>query len=211
MSFIKRNFRLLLCALAVLLLVTGISAYFGRTAIPTGSWGLSFQKEGQAPIGNATESALRQYDAVYKADGTEKVLYITFDAGYENGNTSKILDVLKQHSVPATFFVVGPYLEQNPELVKRMVSEGHIVGNHTYHHYDMSKISDPDTFEMCIRDSSCHRRSRSARLGQTACQIANRKHIASGRLYASGRDNLLKLTDSRPRRRHRSVASKKLG
>lgn len=56
MSFIKRNFRLLLCALAVLLLVTGISAYFGRTAIPTGSWGLSFQKEGQAPIGNATES-----------------------------------------------------------------------------------------------------------------------------------------------------------
>ena len=98
MSFIKRNFRLLLCALAVLLLVTGISAYFGRTAIPTGSWGLSFQKEGQAPIGNATEAALRQYDAVYKADGTEKVLYITFDAGYENGNTSKILDVLKQHS-----------------------------------------------------------------------------------------------------------------
>ena len=152
MSFIKRNFRLLLCALAVLLLVTGISAYFGRTTIPTGSWGLSFQKEGQAPIGNATESALRQYDAVYKADGTEKVLYITFDAGYENGNTSKILDVLKQHSVPATFFVVGPYLEQNPELVKRMVSEGHIVGNHTYHHYDMSKISDPDTFAKELQD-----------------------------------------------------------
>lgn len=59
---------------------------------------------------------------------------------------------MKQHSVPATFFVVGPYLEQNPELVKRMVSEGHIVGNHTYHHYDMSKISDPDTFAKELQD-----------------------------------------------------------
>lgn len=146
MSFIKQNFRLLLCAMAVVLLITGISAYFGHTAIPTGSWGLSFRQEGQPPVGNASESALRQYDAVYKGSGDEKVLYLTFDAGYENGCTAKILDVLQQHHVPAAFFVVGSYLEKNPELIKRMAQEGHIVANHTYHHYDMSKISDPDTF-----------------------------------------------------------------
>ncbi len=56
------------------------------------------------------------------------------------------LDTLQAHQVPATFFLVGNYLEQNPELVQRMVQDGHTVGNHTYHHYDMSKISDPTTF-----------------------------------------------------------------
>ena len=72
---------------------------------------------------------------------------MTFDAGYENGNTEPILDALKKHNAKATFFVVGHYLESAPELVKRMVEEGHTVGNHTYHHYDMSKISDRSSFE----------------------------------------------------------------
>ena len=59
------------------------------------------------------------------------MLYLTFDAGYENGNTEAILDALKKHNVSATFFVVGTYIESEPELIQRMVDEGHTVGNHT--------------------------------------------------------------------------------
>ena len=73
--------------------------------------------------------------------------YLTFDAGYENGCTPAILEALKKHHVPATFFVVGNYLETSPELVKQMIAEGHTVANHTYHHPDMSRISDKAAFE----------------------------------------------------------------
>ncbi len=115
-------------------------------ALPVGSWGLSFQTEGQAPIGNTSNETLLQYDAAYLGNTQESVIYLTFDAGYENGCTAKILDVLKKHHVPAAFFLVGNYLEQNEDLVRRMVDEGHTVGNHTYHHWDMSKISDMQSF-----------------------------------------------------------------
>ena len=114
-----------------------------------GNWGLSFQEEGKAPIGNATAEDLLKYNAYYigKTEPSEKVIYLTFDAGYENGNTEPILDALKKHNVPACFFLVGNYLEKNPELVKRMVSEGHTVGNHTMHHPDMSAIGTEDAFK----------------------------------------------------------------
>ncbi|KAA8501819.1 delta-lactam-biosynthetic de-N-acetylase [Mediterraneibacter catenae] len=117
-----------------------------------GNWGLSFQEDGQLPTGNATMEELAQYDAYYAQDTDEKVLYLTFDAGYENGNTEPILDALKKHNVSATFFVVGTYIESEPELVKRMVEEGHTVGNHTWHHPDMSQIADMDSFKKEITD-----------------------------------------------------------
>jgi peptidoglycan-N-acetylmuramic acid deacetylase len=82
----------------------------------------------------------------------ERVIYLTFDASYENGNTEKILNVLYAHKVPAAFFVVGNFVEQNPELVRRMCAEGHTVGNHTFHHYDMSRIADKASFEKELRD-----------------------------------------------------------
>ena len=85
-------------------------------------------------------------------DTNRPVLYLTFDAGYENGNTEKILDVLKAHRIPAAFFLVGNYMERNPELVRRMAAEGHIVGNHTMHHPDMSKLSDPAAFAKELQD-----------------------------------------------------------
>lgn len=147
MSFVKHNFRVLLSGVVIILFVASLSLLFAQNAIPTGSWGLSFQQEGKAPIGNASAQALRRYDACYLGDTKKPVIYLTFDAGYENGNTPQILDVLQAHHVKAAFFVVGNYLETAPELVKRMVEDGHIVGNHTYHHYDMSKISDEATFQ----------------------------------------------------------------
>ncbi len=114
--------------------------------LETASWGLSFPREGEPSVGNVSNDRLKEYDAVYIGNTVEKKIYLTFDAGYENGVTEKILDVLEKHRVPAAFFLVGNYLEQNPELVKRMVADGHTVGNHTYHHYDMSKISDEASF-----------------------------------------------------------------
>ncbi len=121
-------------------------------AITTGNWGLSFQTPGQAPTGPANAAQLRQYDAVYIGNREEKVLYLTFDAGYENGCTEKILDVLQKHEVPAAFFLVGNYIEKNADLVRRMVADGHIVANHTMHHYDMSKLSDKIAFQKELTD-----------------------------------------------------------
>ncbi len=121
-------------------------------AAADGNWGLSFQTEGQPPVANATADQLRKYRAYYTGPGDEKVLYLTFDAGYENGNTPAILDALKKHQVPAAFFVVGNYLETSPDLVKRMIDEGHIVANHTYHHPDMSKISSQESFRKELGD-----------------------------------------------------------
>ena len=117
-----------------------------------GNWGLSFQEEGKPPVANVSADVLAQYNAYYANITDEKILYLTFDAGYENGNTPAILDALKKHNVPATFFVVGNYLASEPELIKRMVSEGHIVANHTYSHPDMSKISTLDAFSKELSD-----------------------------------------------------------
>lgn len=117
------------------------------SASADGNWGLSFQQEGKTPIGNATADYLSQFQAHYVGDTSQRIIYLTFDCGYENGNTASILDTLKKHQVPATFFVVGNYLNTSPELVKRMVAEGHTVGNHTYHHPDMSKISTKESFQ----------------------------------------------------------------
>lgn len=111
------------------------------------NWGLGFGKKGEKPTGTATIDEMKTYNAYYMAEGDDKVLYLTFDCGYENGNTEAILDALKKHNAPATFFVVGHYLESSPDMVKRMVRDGHTVGNHTYHHPDMSKISDLTAFQ----------------------------------------------------------------
>jgi peptidoglycan-N-acetylmuramic acid deacetylase len=111
------------------------------------NWGLSFDKDGGLPRGNATAEYLQEYDADYVGSPDEKTIYITFDAGFENGNTPPILDVLKKHNASAAFFVVGHYVETNPELIRRMAEEGHIVGNHTFSHPDMSKIADIEKFK----------------------------------------------------------------
>ena len=146
----KRDIGIIVGAVVFAIVMSTILIFDG--AIETGSWGLSFRTEGEAPVGNAGSAQLAKYDAAYLGDTSEKVIYLTFDAGYENGCTAKILDILKKHEVSAAFFLVGNYIEQNPDLVQRMVSEGHIVGNHTMHHYDMSKISDQAAFKKELED-----------------------------------------------------------
>ncbi len=81
------------------------------------------------------------FGAYYVGDTNSKILYLTFDEGYENGNTPKILDILKDEQVPAAFFVVKPYIKEQPDIVKRMVDEGHLIGNHTISHLSLPTLT----------------------------------------------------------------------
>ncbi len=151
----EKSYRIRLAAFGAILLALVASVLFlgqGDTAVEAASWGLSFPRPGECPTGNASAAELAEWDAVFVGNQEEPVLYLTFDAGYENGHTEAILDALKKHNAPAAFFVVGTYIQQNPELVKRMAAEGHIVGNHTWHHWDMDKIGDRVTFEKELTD-----------------------------------------------------------
>lgn len=143
-------------SMTVLLLVLCIPAAIGvfdgkgeavETVAENTNWGLSFRENNKPPTGNASVADLLKYNAYYIGDTSKNSIYITFDAGFENGNTEKILDALKKHNVKATFFLVGNYIETSPEIVKRMVADGHTVGNHTYTHPDMSKISSEESFK----------------------------------------------------------------
>ncbi len=89
---------------------------------------------------------LQNFNGYYIGNTQKKVLYLTFDEGYENGYTSQILDTLKKHNVPAAFFVVRPYIKTNPDLILRMVNEGHLVCNHSSHHPSMAKVIDQHKF-----------------------------------------------------------------
>ena len=146
----KRDLYILVGVMAIAVCL-GIGVMLTET-VETGSWGLSFQTQGQPPVGPANAAVLARYDAAYLGNTAQPVLYLTFDAGYENGYTAKILDILKKHEVKAAFFLVGNYLEKNPDLVRRMAAEGHVVGNHTMHHPDMSKIADPAAFQKELED-----------------------------------------------------------
>lgn len=154
MYFILKK-RTVIIAMTVLLFAlcipAAIGAFNSREAVAAiaenTNWGLGFKEDGKPPTGNASVTDLAKHNAYYIGDTSKNTIYLTFDAGFENGNTEKILDALKKHNVKATFFLVGNYIETSPELVKRMVNEGHTVGNHTYSHPDMSKISDEESFK----------------------------------------------------------------
>lgn len=113
-------------------------------------WGLGFGADGSQPRGNVSAEELAKYGAYYVASPQEKAIYLTFDAGYENGNTEKILDTLREKQVPAAFFLVGSYVRQNAELVRRMAQEGHVVGNHTDEHKDMRTIQTQEAFAAAL-------------------------------------------------------------
>ncbi|MGL6199492.1 MAG: delta-lactam-biosynthetic de-N-acetylase [Lachnospiraceae bacterium] len=132
----KRTAKIVLSLLLVFSLLPA-NAYAAE-----GNWGLGgYGDSGEKPTGNATAEELSEYGAYYVGSGDDKVIYLTFDAGYENGYTEQILDVLQEEEVPAAFFLVGTYIKENPDIVTRMVEEGHIVGNHTMNHPDMSSYS----------------------------------------------------------------------
>lgn len=107
-------------------------------------WGLYFPNPGKTPEGEETADYLRKYDAYFAGNNSEKVIYLTFDGGYEGGCTEAILDSLKKNQVPAAFFVTGNYIKKHPDIICRMAGEGHIVGNHTMSHPNMTKLNKAD-------------------------------------------------------------------
>ncbi len=118
-------------------------------ALPTKvvSWGIRKMVGEEPEVPLPQQQLLESYNGFYMDKSNPKCLYLTFDEGYENGYTAKILDVLAEKNVPAAFFVTGPYLKQQPELVNRMLNEGHIVGNHTVNHPNLAKLSPKEAAE----------------------------------------------------------------
>lgn len=105
-------------------------------------WGFKKSVNGEPPnAGSVLESMLNEYGAIYKGKPDKKIVYLTFDNGYENGETESILDTLKKEDAPATFFLTDHYLKSAAPLAKRMVKEGHGIGNHSFDHPNMAKLS----------------------------------------------------------------------
>ncbi len=132
----------LLALFAVLHTATATAAFGG----PNKPYHFGFKKSRHGQLPSIAEEGfqdlLKRSGAIFLGDTSQKELYLTFDNGYENGNTVKVLDTLKDKKVPAIFFVTGHYLRDQPELMKRMAAEGHLIGNHSWSHPDMSRISD---------------------------------------------------------------------
>ena len=137
--------------MVILMLLTGCAAIRETTAVETAGgeysdkgigWGIKKNKNAQPDVPAEVKEMLSEYDAFYMDNSGNKTLFLTFDEGYENGYTAGILDTLKKCNVPAAFFVTGSYFEREEALVKRMVEEGHIVGNHTQNHPNLHKLAD---------------------------------------------------------------------
>jgi len=127
-----------------------------QIALATDNWGLSFPSPGAKPVGNASAEELLEHNAYFIDPTEEKVIYLTFDAGYESGYMESILDVLKAANVPAAFFLVGTYVRDYPDLIRRLVDEGHTVANHTMSHPDMSAVADRARFQAELEEVEQH-------------------------------------------------------
>ena len=117
------------------------------------AWGFVRKKDAVQPeIYGPYSKVLNAYDGIYMGNSNDKRIYLTFDEGYENGYTATILDTLKEKNVKAAFFVTMPYVKQNESLIKRMIDEGHIVGNHTVNHPSMPEVTDDTKLEKEVMD-----------------------------------------------------------
>ena len=149
MKLKKKNLKLLNVLLSIGLL---FGSSVGVKAKDVG-WGIP--KKGPGEIqpypGTAYDSIVRENDAYYIGNPDDTAVYLTFDCGYENGNLPLILDTLKDAGVPALFFLTGHFMEEEPDLVLRMVNEGHLVGNHTYDHPNLTTVSQEQFFDELTR------------------------------------------------------------
>ena len=146
--FLKKILKLAFLFFIVLSLCFPISAR-------ADSWSIKREKDNKQPILEPDFSYITEFNGYYldtHADESDKVIYLTFDAGYENGNISRILDTLKKHDAKAAFFVLSHLVTANTDLVKRMAEDGHFVCNHTAKHPDMTKYTDFQSFKKELVD-----------------------------------------------------------
>ena len=146
----QRKIRMRCVASAVLAILTaGVPAVEAKAV---NGWYFHHSVEGKQPPIASEMAYVEKYDGYYvdrkhdSMDDEDKVIYLTFDAGYENGNVQKILDILEDENVPAAFFILEGLVKQETELVKRMAEEGHLVCNHTASHKDMTKVTSEEAF-----------------------------------------------------------------
>ena len=152
----KRNTRkIILCGLLGLIIaISTIVNIRNENKIQTNSGVLSNKKIGwgikngnnhnQPDLGSTNKKLIEKYNGIAIGNSEKKNIYLTFDMGYEGGYTEKILDSLKEENVPATFFITAHYVNTAGDLVRRMIDEGHIVGNHTVNHKSMPDISEEE-------------------------------------------------------------------
>ena len=131
--------------------ISGELSMYNTLSSQKEGWGFRRTENGPEFTTKQTEQ-MEKYGCIYKENTDEKNIYLTFDEGYENGYTSIILDTLREKDVKAAFFVTGPYVKENPDLIKRMAKEGHIIGNHTVNHPSLPEVSDIETLKKELYD-----------------------------------------------------------
>lgn len=115
-------------------------------------WGIKRNDNHEQPdVGSKNREILDKYNGYCLGNKDSKKVYLTFDEGYEAGYTEKILAVLKENDVKATFFITAHYVNTKPELVQKMIDEGHIIGNHTVNHKSMPDL-DNNTIKKEVMD-----------------------------------------------------------
>ena len=130
-------------------IVTNVDAGVNNTKI---GWGIKRNNNNLQPdLGSANKALIDKYNGIAIGNNEEKIIYLTFDLGYEAGYTSKILDILKEKNVQGTFFITAHYLNTASDLVERMITEGHVVGNHTVNHKSMPDLSDDEISSELIK------------------------------------------------------------
>lgn len=131
---------LLACTLVFVFTLSVVQSNKGEDIIQTSAsytisnkkigWGIKRNEDHLQPdVGAINKNIMNKYEGIYLGNKEKKYIYLTFDNGYEAGYTEKILEVLKQNNVPATFFLTAHYINSEPDLVKKMIDEGHILGN----------------------------------------------------------------------------------
>ncbi len=153
----SNNYIKAICFATILTLVISNNFYFLKKSTTNLSkkspytteynWYFNPRNDGKQPEPIKEINFFEKYDSYYIGNPNDKIIYLTFDAGYENGTANSILDTLKKHNVKAHFFVVESYIRKNPEIIKRMASEGHLVCNHSKSHISMAEINDFDKFK----------------------------------------------------------------
>ena len=128
---------------------------FTLRADNTQNWYCKREKEHRRPCIDPNMSYIEEENGFFIGkDPDEKVIYLTFDAGYENGNIARILDTLKAHNAEGAFFILENLIRRNPELVERMKNEGHLICNHTAKHKDMTKLTEQEIEkELCALET----------------------------------------------------------
>ena len=129
-----------------LIIAVGLAALLAASSFSNDimRWYFTRPEEAHQPPTAQEKIDIARFDTYYLGDTSQKELYLTFDEGYENGYTEKILDVLLEKNVPAAFFVTKSYIRNNPELIARMISEGHLVCNHTVRHKSSPSLSEAE-------------------------------------------------------------------